>query len=338
MKPQTSFSHTPLEWINVYKTKQSCPVCGKRDNCEVTRDGRAAYCRRIRSAKQGRDGGWFHWLLDTPADKPQMPANPRKEKPQAKRAQAEKLNKVYSAMLELFTLEEKHRSDLLKRGLSYQAIEANNYKSTPSLFDASQIADELSHKFDLYGLPGFFLSYGTWRMVSVREGFFVPIRNTQGQIHGLQIRLDNPINGKQKYCWFSSGNFYKGASSSSPVHFSKPDSIHKHNEVLITEGALKADIISYLTNAPVIAFAGVSNFGANFSIHLRKRFPSLRKTILCFDSDRYEKKQVRDPMFKLGNELRRAYFDVSVRDWSDEFKGYDDFLVAQTNNTREVSK
>lgn len=329
--------------------KAACPVCGHSDWCSVSANRTLAFCMRIEegSIKRARNGAFIHPLntlesLSTNSNQP-IQSHPKRERPwqerpQAKRTRSEKLNRVYSALLEFLTLEVRHSSDLLVRGLSQRAIKANCYKSTPSLFDASQVAFELSRKFDLCGVPGFFFDYGIWRMANVREGFFIPVRNTKGQIHGLQIRLDNPIEGKQKYLWFSSARLYMGASSSAPVHFSKPGLIHSHSEVLITEGALKADVISYFTNKPVIAAAGVFNFGEGFAFNLRKRFPSLRKTILCFDTDRYEKKkkQVRDSMFRLGNLLRRAYFDVSVCEWSDEFKGYDDFLVEQTKQKEEL--
>lgn len=329
-------SISPHQRINKHRP---CPIC-RSAKCwgYFHNDGEFVTCtvESAGSIKTNRQGHFIHRInAKSFAYKP-IQAKPKCEKPQNERAPAEHLNRIYSAMLELLTLEEKHCSDLLRRGLSHQAIKANNYKSTPSLFNSSQIADELSKRFDLRGVPGFFQDRGTWRMVNVWEGFLVPYRNTQGQIHGLQYRLDQPIDGKQKYLWFSSARFYKGTSSGSPVHFSKPDSVN--GEALITEGALKADIISFFTNQPVIAAAGVSNFGKDFAVYLRKRFPKLQRAILCFDDDKYEpdekKSQVRGALFSLGQQLGQTFFDVFVRDWSEEFKGYDDFLLAQTKNAK----
>lgn len=341
----------PANFSNLKRVNNShpCPICGKTDWCSFTSDGKLALCSRTPGGaiKQARNGSWIHRLDEHQKKDQSLSArsiqtkqiNSKKEKPQCKRAIASHLHKVYSAMLEWLELYSQHKDDLLQRGLSRSFIKENCYKSTPSLFDASQLAFELGKKFDLRGVPGFFEDYGTWRMVKHHSGFFVPIRNSHNQIYGLQIRLDQPINGKQKYVWLSSANYYKGTSSSTPIHFSKPELINSAKETLITEGALKGDVVSYFTDQPVISAAGVNNFGESFAPNLRKRFPSLRKTILCFDADAYENEPVRNALFRLGQDLTRSYFDVSVRDWPGEYKGFDDFLLAQTSyfNLNEVA-
>jgi hypothetical protein len=98
--------------------------------------------------------------------------------------------------------------------------------------------------------------------------------------------------------------------------------------VLLTEGALKADVASYLLDAPVIAAAGVHNFGQDFAANLRVKFPNLRTTFIAFDSDFRVKPQVKAALEKLMRDLAGVGFKVRVRTWPPEFKGLDDYLLA----------
>jgi hypothetical protein len=97
---------------------------------------------------------------------------------------------------------------------------------------------------------------------------------------------------------------------------------------MLTEGALKADIASYILDAPVIAAAGVSCFGADFPADLKAKFPSLRTILIAFDSDWRVKPQVKSALEKLMRGLSGAGFRVKVRTWPPQHKGIDDYLLA----------
>jgi hypothetical protein len=165
-------------------------------------------------------------------------------------------------------------------------------------------------------------------MVSTAPGFFVPYRDEQGMIEGLQLRRW-PHAGSDKYLWLSSKDRPLGASSGAPVHFARPELLEGAADVLITEGGLKADLISHFTHAPVVAAAGVSNFGASFGARLRSLFPSLRSTIIAFDRDAMEKPQVHHALMMLTAHLERERFAVRIRTWPTDAKGYDDYLLSQ---------
>lgn len=104
------------------------------------------------------------------------------------------------------------------------------------------------------------------------------------------------------------------------------------DEVLITEGALKADVVSYLTRSPVVAAAGVSNFPADFPARLRESFPTLRRAIIAFDRDLFDKPEVMGALERLAAQLARARLRVRVRTWPPPAKGYDDFLLSQVQS------
>jgi len=294
--------------------KRPCSVCEKPDFCGYSQDGTISICMRVRSDKASKNGGWVHradsMMSALPTPSPVVTTSPI--------APPDKLDSVYSRLLNLLTLSALHRSSLEARGLSPQAIDANLYRSNPSRAYAETVCRSIG---DVEGVPGFYFDRG-WRMSDYGRGFFIPVRDSKGRIRGLQFRKDE---GAPKYLWFSSAKSNKGASSGSPVHFS--GELEFSDEVLITEGPLKADCVAHLTGRAVIAAAGVSTFGQRFAARLRSRFPHLRRTLLAFDADFRTNEAVKSHMFKLVSDLRVQAFDVRVLAWDAAAKGLDDHIV-----------
>jgi hypothetical protein len=272
----------------------------------------------------GGIGGWWHFYeFNDPPPKVTIP----KVKP-IERAPIEHRDAIYSTLIRKhLTLSYEHKQKLLARGMSEQEIVRNGYASAPTPDDGDRIARELSD-FGLDGVPGFHKYGGEWRMRNFGTGIFVPVRDEHLRIVGCQIRRDDVADGQPKYIWFSSAGKPHGTSSSSPLHYARPHLLCGASEVLLTEGALKADVVSYFMDAPVIAAAGVHNFGQDFAATLREKFPNLRTTFIAFDSDFRVKPQVRAALEKLMRELSGAGFKVRVRTWPPEYKGIDDYLLA----------
>jgi hypothetical protein len=312
--------------IPVIKTKRKCPVCGHKDWCSITSDGALAFCMRSEAGcfKTARNGAFIHRLSDPlPPPIRRRPAPTIKETP---RAEDDRVVAVYADLLRLhLVLSEEHRQQLHARGLDDISIEVNGYVSTPTPLFATNVARALAREHDLRGVPGFYRDRDAWRMVEARAGFFIPVRGADSRICGMQIRRDE---GTPKYVWLSSKDRAGGASSGSPVHFAKPHLLKDAREVMVTEGALKADIAAHIMNAPVIAAAGVSNFGADFAASLKEQFPKLTTIYTAFDMDFSNNEHVRRAMFRLVSQLERARFTVRVRAWSEKWKGIDDYLLA----------
>jgi hypothetical protein len=234
-------------------------------------------------------------------------------------------------------LSEQHRAALLARGISEGEIARNGYASAPARDDGDHIARELSI-YGLDGVPGFHKYGGEWRMRDFGTGIFVPVRDEHLRIAGCQIRRDDVADGQPKYIWFSSNNYPHGTSSGSPVHYARPHLLHDASEVLLTEGALKADVAAFLLDAPVIAAAGVSNFGQDFAENLKAKFPKLKTCLVAFDSDWRIKPQVKAALEKLMRGLSGAGFRVKVRTWPPQHKGIDDYLLAfSQSGVKEVA-
>jgi hypothetical protein len=318
-------STSPLQRVT---RQRPCPVCRKTDYCGVSKGGDLVVCMRVKSPRVARNGGWVHLLNDgqrgstptrsaTPPHQPQLLAS------------IEHRHTVYTRLLESFlTLSEAHRLSLIARGLTSQEIEQNQYRSAPqSQYHAAEVARSLS-TLSLRGVPGFYLEHGEWRLRSFGTGILIPYRDPQGRIQALQLRRDTVRDRKDsRYLLLSSSGLSGGASTGTPMHFRHPEQIRASRRALITEGALKADIISSHLHCGVVALTGVSCFREGFGQELRSIFPSLREISIAFDSDWREKPQVKAQLFRLMHELSDARLPSHIWTWSSEFKGLDDYLT-----------
>jgi uncharacterized protein YjiS (DUF1127 family) len=247
----------------------------------------------------------------------------------------DRINFVYSTLISAHcSLREGHRTKLALRGLSDSEIDRLGYVSAPRPDESGVIVESLS-KYDLRGVPGFYRKAGRFRLRDLGSGVYIPVRDAQRRIRGIQIRRDE---GEPRYIWLSTppDKFKDGASSGAPVHFCRPERIRVTGEALLTEGALKSAVISFFLNCGVIGVAGVSTFTDDFGKQLREDFPELRHAVIAYDNDWQQKREVRKALFRLQGTLRRAGLRWSVRKWPNIYKGYDDYLAA-TSLREEVT-
>jgi len=302
-----------------------CLVCERDHFCLVCPAGCVSICTKKPSARQLPSGmGWWHIHRRDSF----ISAPPRKTQPEVTphaRASIAHRHDVYVSLLrEHLVLAAEHRAKLRERGFSDFAIERNGYRSTPTPEYAEWIARALDWR-GLEGVPGFYRVSDYWRMVRCYAGYFVPYRDERRRIQAMQYRLDEPLDGKTKYLWLSS----RQCSSGTPLHHAGHHLLANCDELLVTEGALKADLIHFFTSYAVVAVAGVSCFGADFAAHLRAVAPALRSVIVAYDMDLLTKREVRAALEALIAQLQRAGFKVRVRTWSLQWKGFDDYLLAQ---------
>jgi phage/plasmid primase-like uncharacterized protein len=178
----------------------------------------------------------------------------------------------------------------------------------------------------LEGVPGFYFENEHWKLNTKQPGYYVPYRNEDGKITGLQIRRDD--NADPKYVWLSSRDLPNGTPAKSRTHFVNPDIAELNGEVLITEGALKADIISELAETSSVAVAGVTGMNPEKLVsRIKEAFPKLSQIVVAFDMDWKTNEHVRNALLRLVQALKSNQFAVSIRQWSeDDGKGFDDVL------------
>jgi DNA primase len=246
---------------------------------------------------------------------------------EVERADVETCHAVYTALLSHLKLSLAHGDLLLnERGLSETTITNNLYASVPDGTKGNRLARAMARFFDLKGVPGFYFKDGRWQLNTSCKGFYVPYRDEHGRIHGLQIRRDSNV--EPKYLWLSSRDLPEGTPASVCVHFTKPDLALRDGEVLITEGALKADRISEFCQISCVAVAGVTATSPDMlSALLKRAFPELQDVIIAFDMDWQEKKEVKEALLRLLHRLRDDGMTVKVRTWDLSLgKGLDDAL------------
>ncbi len=114
------------------------------------------------------------------------------------------------------------------------------------------------------------------------------------------------------------------------AHFRNPDRVRQTGQVIITEGALKADTAAHLLGDRhcVIALAGVGSFREDFGRWLRELMPELRQIVIAFDADAASNSAVQHQLERLGETLRSADLDVRELRWEQrQGKGIDDYLL-----------
>lgn len=240
-----------------------------------------------------------------------------------------KRSETYSLMMRGIGLNVKHYNDLISRGLRREDILNNGYRSVPDISGESMSSFLRTRGHDLIGVPGFFKNdKGLWTLATQTSGYFIPVRSLEGKlergkgyVEGLQIRSDNPDDSKYK--WLSSRDMLDGSGACTWAHFCG----YPEEEVLLTEGPLKADIIYRFTKMPVIAIPGV-----NAIAHLDRLLDLLKKyktkTIkVAFDMDLYTNPFVEKALNKLIKTLHEKGFETKVLKWDVNYKGYDDFLL-----------
>jgi hypothetical protein len=334
------FFNQPLAWKPLYRLAvKSCPVCGRRDNCSGAHDEHGEvnfiYCRRPSLnrtglvGKPGRDGGATFILKPRDSHVRTLAVPVFRPKPEATyyRVGADHCAGIYSTLIHsLLTMRDGHAARMTMRGLSDAEIERIGLRSAPRTDECEAIGDALS-KYDLRGVPGFYRKGSRWLLRDLGCGVLIPVRDSHSRIRALQLRRDE---GEPRYIWLSTppDKWMDGASSGAPVHYANGHLLHESGELTITEGALKASVIAFLTGSPVLGVAGTSSFNSTFASDLCSEFPNLRTVYVAYDSDWQEKKEVRKALFRLTADLERAGFRVRVRTWPAHLgKGLDDYLL-----------
>jgi len=191
---------------------------------------------------------------------------------------------------------------LLSRGLGETEIE--NYGALPrTQKERASLAHTLNKflkaRFPEYalrnshagvvGVPGFWLDKsGDVQLWSPRDYnmplLVIPYRDDQGRIQACQLRphRNDLRTGEKKYRWLACPFTFRGASSGTPIHFTfKPADLPPGKTVIITEGALKAEVlVSLRPKARVIATSGVSCSHAEI-IEAARSYVAL----IAFDAD-----------------------------------------------------
>ena len=235
-------------------------------------------------------------------------------------------NKTYTTLLSLLTLSKEHKDNLLKRGLTEEAIEKNGYRTYP-IVGLKELAFKcLEAGVYLDGIPGFFKENNEWLLRPSKRGIIIPVRNNKGLISGFQIRRDAAV--EPKYIWLSTKDHENGTGAESDVHFAIENGEIPEKAIYLTEGPLKADIAHLITHKAFISLQGVG---------CQKRLPEalkwlrdacgVKKVVNCFDMDYETNENVRVQMERSYKAISELGLEPLRLEWDHAYKGIDDYLT-----------
>jgi len=247
------------------------------------------------------------------------------------RADNNTLHQTYSMLLSLLTLAAPHREQLLARGLTQEHIAEFNYKSVPAFGQRQLCVRLLQSGCTLDGVPGFYKENGEWNMKLKAPGIVIPVCGIDGKIAGMQIRLNNPVNGR-KYIWFSSNDLECGTSSGSPIHFIGDPTAKR---VFITDGSLKGTVAHILTRYTFICLPGAKSLSGLDSLLSCLKTNGTVEVIEAFDIKKLTDKQAGESATKLREKLSSHGFKVSSTVWDDKsLVGVDDYFLHRWKTKR----
>ena len=307
--------------LNFSKNVYNCPRCGASGSALSF----WAMIRGISDYKSAAKDYYSYTGQIKEKDKTYKPNKFIEKAEPEKLASLETRDKTYRNFLSKLILYPTHKENLLSRGLDEAAIEKGLYKSFPKGCIKKIIESMLNDGMVLDNVPGFFKD-NSWQIqgAGYYSGYFVPIINGDGLIQSMQIRADK---GDTRYFYFSSADKEKGAKAVSAVHLSKG----KNRKMFLTEGALKANVISHFTDCYCLAIPGVKTIN-----HLDSALDAVKKhgfneIFIAFDMDYKTNKNVKDALDNLKNRLKCHKIAFITLDWDDSLKGLDDFFLKKAN-------
>lgn len=322
----------PWEKFKRVNRRHPCVICGHDSYCGY--NSHIASCMREQKGAfkkiELKDGGiaYLHWLVES-IRKTNTVLNEEVAKiiKTALPASVEVRNKVYQDFLNMLSLNEKHKTELIQRGLCEKSIRNTGYKSVPKNIKPWTICKwllELGH--DLSRIPGFYIKegkYGEYWTFPGEPAYFIPVFDHKRQIQALQRRMDFG----RKYKLFSCSE-KSGCTSGTPAHMAVPEEI-KDNRVWITEGPLKANIASERLGAVIIGAISANTWRPALEMLDKLIKKEKKEVVIAYDMDCIKNKFVRNSLKNLARELEKREVGLSLAYWDKDVKGIDDALLAE---------
>lgn len=251
------------------------------------------------------------------------------------------LDSIYSEMVDILSLSEKHRDYLYSRGLSDYDILEGRYFS----FEMNDITQDIVSRLipygynaeDLIGVPGFYRDHDGNVAMQLLQGVAIPMVDSDGLIRAIQVRNDEVKEGGARYIFFSSTRRKEGCSSGAPADVVFPPE-RNTTDLYITEGHFKALVLAKATNSTVISVQGINNIKTLYE-ELPKLAKDVTRVIIAYDADIYRNKEVFNASRKLTKLVKEVLPDVAICYfvWDPRTgKGVDDSLANGNRSFRLV--
>lgn len=342
-----------------------CVICGKPDWCSRASNGSISFCARVttgadRLSRKDNWGVFYHdrSLLERNQIDFIQPTRSTKSE-SVSLAPLEIRDFVYTSLLRLSPASSYDVLITGSKGLAERGLtDYDDYGSLPASFSerkelARCLRSLLNQNFprfaleNTYGIaavPGFWLDENgdacLWQDKNYRQPMLlVPYRSPRGKIQACQIRITGSFAVKTKrYFWLSNPN-RNSAGSGTPIHFADWKNFANgipQSQILITEGALKADVVrKHHPEYATLATGGVSCAHETL-VNLTRG----KNVYLAFDNDYRTNKSV----FRQIARFIQAFSDdlglplsdchsLHFLDWDNCYKGVDDAILKASTIT-----
>ena len=323
-----------VKFVSLYKD-----LCYLEAAFETALDfGMISYDEYNKYSKKKYDSEYVKKLEKRYSEKKKNVLEPKKADPHV-------IHNVYQCMKDACTLSDEHKKALVEeRKLQEERIKKDYFTCPVNWKQKDSIVAKIREQYPEYNdeilmtVPGFFyekkrnkISFASYK------GLCILIRDTFGQITGIQIRRDTIKEGDSRYIWFSSTfAFYKpeeyqgGCSCGSPIDVCWPQNTEKHI-LCITEGRFKSEKLMEKGNITVSVQGVTSWKGIPASIHSIQKQHALKNSYIFFDADILGKHVLFLQSIKMLDELRKQFPNIHFRYamWAKKNgKGIDDCIIA----------
>lgn len=305
-------------------------MCGHGGWCRS--DGAFLICQRaLREGgvvRNDRNGGEYY-LYRLEGTEPTRAYEPEAPQHEDERASDQQCDRIYNALLDELVLPTPRLANLLARGLPGEAIERGKFREHPGSERARGALSAAQRKINVHwfcDVPGFYKSGGKTTHIAGSEGLLLPVRNLDGLIVALRVRLDDPGSGA-RYRWLSrpDGPNIIGAPSGAHVHVPLHTPTERGETVRVTEGELKAEVAFAKTRLLTIGVPGVGLW--RLALPTMKLL-GVKRVVLAWDSDQRKNPHVARALERAAIAYREEGFEVGIETWpSDAGKGIDDVLI-----------
>lgn len=226
------------------------------------------------------------------------------------------LHVVYGTVLQQLPLSKSHLDDWIRRGVSSETVKRHHVRSwPPGGKERARLANRLYLEFgdQMRGVPGWFIRDGK-PMLAGGSGWTIPMFDlASGCICAFRIRSDSDKG--TKYYWLSSSK-RGGVSPGIHARLAWPGRAPRRGDrshvVRVTEGEAKSVVLAERTGIPTLSVPGV----AMWTLALPwLRWLKTRRVLLCFDTDRYQKKEVAAAYLAAARGLHSHGLTVRTETW-----------------------
>jgi Domain of unknown function (DUF3854) len=325
---QPNSGYKPLVWLRTTRNN-SCPCCGKYGWCEISDDGAKAHCMHSPNGgvrTEHRGGGR---IFDLRSEQRVNPAYLPKRKPLFEKLDKLTLDRINRAFLAMCPLKPEHKEYLEKEGVPTNNIGSLTYCEAVTIAKTlvKRFGEETAARHPL--LRKFASKDGSkqfWGLAVKSGGILFPAVNKDGQILGIQIRQDNPLDNSHRYYWLSS----EGKGGTPLSVFKGNENSPKTDTLVITEGYKKAAAINQHWGSPAISVAGVGAYNKDELIATVQALRA-KQVVIAFDQDKRTNQMVQEAEERLLRNLSSALPDVNLKrlEWDEKKgKGLDDAIKA----------